>query len=218
MPRRRLRRSFKRRFSRASRSGKSGLARMVDSRARRQLRLSQIRGVEHKLFDFTMSTNVTAAGLAAYFPAMAAGTDVNNRIGRQITIESIQFRYDTAMNAAATSEGIRIMLIYTINPQAFATFVVGDYLAGTPSVNSPLNISAHQGELIVMYDKLHRFSITGEQRQFGNFFKKLNHKVRWYGPNATDFKMGQFLILAISDNTPNPPGLELYGRVRFRDD
>lgn len=110
------------------------------------------------------------------------------------------------------------MLVYVLNPQAFATWVGTDYWAGTPSVSTPTNVSAHIGQIVVLYDKIHRFSITGEQRQFGKFFRKFNHKMRFSGVNATDYQLGQFALLFISDDNVNQPGINLYARVRFRDE
>ncbi len=118
-------------------------------RRRRRRRGRRARSVMHKRHDFDTSFTVTQGSLT--MTSIGQGTAASQRIGIKARLQRLELRMSFDLNAANSSEFIRIILIHVKQPNE-AQLALGDVLADDSVANAPLSpyllISRHRYRVI----------------------------------------------------------------------
>lgn len=160
------------------------------------------------------------------------GTDAVNRIGRKISMKSIQLRIlftlQTSSGGTAltgvTAGYIRLMVIYDAQANG-GTVQYGDIFQGTPAQGNvtPLNLNNRE-RFKVIWDKDKQIDPDGPNNQMFKLYKKCMLPVTFNAGNAgtaADIQTGALWLLAMTSVQGTSAGVisgEFYSRVRFTDD
>jgi len=107
---------------------------------------------ELKYKDDTLTTNVPTTGTINLISGVAAGTDVQQRVGRKMTMKSILLRYfinPVSTATAPSGDVVRVMLVYDTQTNG-ALPLVADILQNV-TVQSPMNLN-NRDRFKVLYD------------------------------------------------------------------
>lgn len=182
---------------------------------------------EVKFIDNTVFTPPPANANSTIIPinALGQGQDFNQRIGRKITMKSIQIRYQ--MNQILAPAGIqlstRVLIVYDRQPTG-ALPAVQDILTTQLTCNGYVNLNNRQRFWILM-DKIHCMDTAGPKSIMEKRFIRLGRK----GVDATynsvlgtiaDISSGALYVI-VQNGTPvlgNDMGLLMSTRVKYTDD
>ena len=181
------------------------------------------------------SLAVTSTG--AFFPLnfLATGADINNRVGRKITLKSVQVRLRfTPSGNPAINDVARVMVIYDRQSNQ-GTPVVSDVLqtidsAGlTSSTVFDFKSISNEERFLILQDKTFTFpqlAATMAANAYSDFtqdtsittYNKLNHLCS-YGQGSNYPDTGTLWLFLIGSNAPatSPTVAQWTSRVRFTD-
>lgn len=174
-------------------------------------------------------TAITTAGAVTLLNGVTQGADINNRIGRKITMKSILFRgfILPSTTSAPNGDTVRFLLVYDTQPNSPAAIALVTDILNSANYYAPLNLS-NRDRFRVLCDKYVHMAATtytagalsaGDPVQKSvKFFKKLNHTVTFSSTtNAIgNIATGGLYMLWISQ-----AGFclhDCYSRVRFTDE
>nr|DAD57258.1 MAG TPA: capsid protein [Circoviridae sp.] len=190
--------------------------------ARRALDLAmtikKIVNVEKKVWPDTPYAGAVITTTANFFNPckIAEGLTFNGRSGRSIKAISFQIRGLAYFNVAATRSVLRVVC-FIDNAYDGATPVITDLYLGTPVVNALRAIDPNdKSRYRVLMDKRLWLNAT-EPVQLFEFYKKMQHTIKYDGSAATDYAHGTLWMMAISDEATNGPALQLETALRFVD-
>ena len=163
--------------------------------------------------------NVTDAGNIRIIGAIAVGDESNNRNGIQVTMRSMQLRYQLTIG---NNDGVTriVVLIDRQSNGVLPTFaeVFEVATSGISTVNSVYEID-HIKRFKIIYDRRHVFTGVRVPIQVGAVRRRLTHKIRYDGAGTTiaDVVSGAVILLMISTTTggANSPNVEMFGRFKF---
>lgn len=171
---------------------------------------------EDKRHDVASSINPTTSGQIQPLLRIAQGSGSLQRIGNSILLKDIFVRYDTLINTSALNSVVRIILICDkqndgATPTMSQIFQTGLY-------DSPMNID-NSKRFVVLYDRTHSLSSTGNQRVNNKVFKTLNFHTKYDGPTdaITDMRDNQLYFIAVSSEASDFPTVNFYSRVKYYD-
>lgn len=205
--------------------------------ARRGYRLNN---VEKKVFDTQMYADVSSAGAFYALCLPVPGAAMNQRIGRKLTIKSVQFKGIVQLELAATPTGavtaesnhLRMILLYDKQPNG-ALPALTDVLTGGQTVNDLFNID-NRDRFSILKDKVWSFDPMIYDSANGGYawnrtcayikmYKKLNLETIFNAGTAgtsADVNSGNLIVLWLC-NTPNgiDKNVDIYvnSRVRYLD-
>ena len=175
---------------------------------------------ELKYNDVTQSNQlITNTGIVAVLNAIATGTDVNGRVGRQITIKSILVNFNIYNNDGANSsvpDGVygRISLVYDSQPNGGGAAAM-NAIWNSADPNAPVNLN-NRDRFKILWTRRYQISayflngsaqITGgaPQNKYFSIFKKCNLPVVYGGAGGTaaDIQTGTLLLTITADSTNN---------------
>lgn len=168
------------------------------------------------------------------------GTSSTTRIGKQITMKSLLFRFFIRAQHQATTPGIqfnnacRLIIVYDLQPNGVApsaSDLLENTLAGLGIV-SPLQRS-YSSRWKVLYDKMYMIqspfvtasgaALTTFAQIYDQVYLKMNHTAE-YDPTSNtgtfaDLKTGALWLVALSDNNTlaQQPLLTYWTRLRYTD-
>jgi len=193
--------------------------------------------VEKKAFDTQMYGDVSTAG--AIFPLCVPvpGAGLNQRIGRRITIRSVQMKGIVQMELASTPSGsvtaeanhLRMILLYDKQPNA-ALPVLADVLTGGQTVNDLFNLN-NRDRFQILKDKVWSFDpmvYDGTNHAYSwsrtatylKFYRKLNLETTFNAGTAgtsADVTSGNLIVVWLC-NTPagTDKNVDIYVNARVR--
>lgn len=205
--------------------------------ARRGYRLNPI---EKKVVDTQMYGDVSTTG--AFFPLCVPvpGAGMNQRIGRKLTIKSVQMKGIVQLELAATPTGavtaeanhLRMILLYDKQPNG-ALPALADVLTGGQTVNDLFNIDNRDRFTILkdkvwsfdpmIYDSTNNAYAWNRTCAYCKLYKKLNLETVFNAGTAgtsADINSGNLVVLWLA-NTPAgvDKNVDIYvnARVRYLD-
>lgn len=205
------------------------------TRGFRSYRYGRGGGAELKFID-TTGQNIAMNNAGSVIPLnlLATGTDINGRVGRQITMKKLYFSYSVfnpIANNSAAPNGVfyKISLIYDCQNNSVNTVVPYNTIFSINHPMSPLNLSnrdrfrvlkEYRGQL-----SPYTISATGQlatgdpDMSFRNSYLKINLQSIFSGTGATlgDISTGSVLLCFVTDETPDRAILDYYCRIRFID-
>jgi len=163
---------------------------------------------------------------------LAQGTDSTTRIGRKISMKSIQGHYvftsqlqaSGLLPAGVLGGWVRLLIVYDMQTNG-ATPTVADILQNATSnaLTSPLNLNNRE-RFKVLVNKYRCIDPSNSQSAMIRFYKRLNHDVIFNAGNAgtvADIQTGGiFFVLATTLTATAAPLTDgnAYVRIRFLDD
>lgn len=162
---------------------------------------------------------ITAAGSVSCLNQINAGTGVNQRIGTQVTIRNVSYRFEvdlptTVANQVPTSGRVILLWDKQSNgalPIYLNIFNVANYL-------SFMNPSAAQ-RFTILRNQQFSLSPNGDQTLFFEGFCRINMKCTYNSSGGSIPNSGALLLVFIADQTAaiNQPTLSGCWRVRYLD-
>lgn len=182
---------------------------------------------ELKYVDVTQQNTFIETGTGILINGLAPGTGASQRIGKKVSMKSIQLRAAIGQGAtggAAPFAGfVRTFIVY--DKQANAAVPTVASILEAVSGSSPMNMDNRE-RFLVLYDR--QIAID----QFGGnasaqikMFKKIALPTVFNAGTAgtvADITSGSLYIVFISENSfaaaaTNPPVIQWYSRVRYED-
>lgn len=183
---------------------------------------NRLKGPEWKTIDKVTSIDLSTTGEVKFVSATTMGPDFNQRLGRQITLKSIQINGTVAVvPATGTDQVVRVLYVYDKNPNAIALSVLD--VLDLVTVSSMRNLN-NRDRFHILYDMKFCLNSSGEpgsQAQFTHY-RKLNKPVVFNASNAgtiADVNTGSVYAIGIGSNVlgvTSGTG-SLTSRIRFTD-
>jgi len=187
--------------------------------AQRGLVLSQ---GEFKAVDVLTNIAVNIASSVTLLNGMTSGSGINQHVGREVTLRSIQFNYTTMVNAATGVDQLhRILLVYDRQTNASALTAAQVLAAVDP--HSPRNLE-NRKRFKILYDRTHALNASGEPGSFATrrFYRRLRHPVTFNAGVAgtvADIVTGSLYLVAIGSEAAGAPAgfVTFSSRIRYTD-
>lgn len=191
--------------------------------ARSRARVPGIMNMEFKSIDILNSLAAAdTTGTIGLLNGVTLGSDINNRIGRQVELRSIQLR---VQSFSTFNTGIdqwnRALIVYDRQSNGASPAITDVLTAAT--INAVRNLNNRKRFKILM-DKTVYLNAAGETDSgtFYDFYRKLRHPVEFNAGNAgivSDIQSGAIYLIAIGSATAgNTAGNILFSsRIRFTD-
>lgn len=170
---------------------------------------------EKKWFDVNgISTAVTNTGNLAQLNGIPPGTTSSNRVGNEVSNQSLFMRIDIARGAVDSL--LRFVILWWYDGNAAAVPTITDILQ-TASYNSPLN-KVNGMSFKVKYDCTYTLAAGQTQLQVDEIYRKLKAKSE-YAPTLNTNTANTLYLLTISNQATvaNQPTLTYYSRLNFMD-
>lgn len=174
---------------------------------------------EFNYVDTYSNTTVTTSGITPIcLNAIATGTDVGTRVGREIILKSISGRF--GIQCGDSTNFVRIVIVYDISnngtiPAVSDILETGDY-------RSDINYD-NLSRFKVIYDNFFGLSLAGSGAMVDKFYKRVSNLTTTYN-NTTAYTTtpgdvnvtGSLWLLLISDSSAIPnPGVYYFVRVKY---
>lgn len=177
-----------------------------------------LRGIinsEKKQIDVIVPTNQSTTATVKHLSAVAQGDTINQRNGRSILAKSIELRLRVALNASAASTVLRYVIFQDLNNTGTSPTAAQIGITTVDALRL-LDGVAEKRFKILLDKRLYVGNGTAEQNNY-NFFKKLDHHIRYSGTAATDEGQNTLWSLTVSNESTNVPALAGSTRIRFYD-
>ena len=187
--------------------------------AQRGLQLAQ---GEFKSVDVVNGADLNTTGFVTLLNGMTRGDDISQRIGREVTLRSVQLTYQIgSKNNTGTDQYVRVMLVYDRQANG-STALISDILSGS-NTYAPRNLE-NRHRFSILYDRMIAFNASGEpgSRRVLRFYRRLNHPVTFNGNTGgtiADIQTGALYFVAIGSNpagATDAAGI-MQTRVRYQD-
>jgi len=188
---------------------------------------------EQKYSDTNIQSSVSSSGAVQSIQQIAVGTDNTNRIGRKITVKSVEYDYTFAATQSDLSttasysemmDCVRLSRLWDRQPAGGGTVPsYSDIYAAAPHAQTaPLakrNMD-HIDRVVVSATNVETISYAGPNTSHGHRYVKVDLGSRYDGTNANDISSGQLLLCWIDQNIngANNAQLNVGARVKFTDD
>jgi hypothetical protein len=201
---------------------------------------ARARGTEVKFYDQSNDGYIgkVGSGFGAAIPVivslidgLAVGTDWSARIGRRITIRSLNLRYNIYGAATPPQDtSVRILLIYDKQCNgalpAMTDILVTNASSGFVDTCSQLQMN-NRDRFVIIRDivKTQQYAGPGGLTE-GKIFKKLRTEIQWNNTSGGDaaIQTGNLILVLIPDSNSQAQNAQLkapymnwYSRIRFTD-
>ncbi len=169
---------------------------------------------EHKHDDFSVNTTdlLAISPFTVGMNIIATGTSVHNRIGNDISVSNVKFRYELSLLDASETFSVRVYAIQFMDD------------------NEPLNLP-DIGDLFptlddskqayrILYDRTHQFGLGVNQNLFRTIRisgKKLIRLKYEDGGGTTPLQGNLFLVFATNNILTGKMSVQVNGRTTFTD-
>lgn len=152
---------------------------------------------------------------------MTVGSSIDQRVGREVTLRSIQFQYVVRANTAGVDQQVRVALVYDrqTNGAAPAFNDVFDY----SNVTAARKLE-NRKRFRILYDRTYTLNAIGEPgaQVARRFYRRLRHPVTFNSGSTglvADITTGSFYLLFLSTQAAgtNAALLDYNTRVRYTD-
>lgn len=181
---------------------------------------------ELKYVDVDQQNNFAETGVGILLNGLAPGTGASQRIGKKVTLKSVQLRLSIVAGTAGVAPFagmVRCFLIY--DKQANATTPTVAQILEKVAGSSPMNMD-NRDRFLVIYDR--QFALDqagGNQSSQLKMYKRLNLTTVFNAGTAgtvADITSGSLYIVFIGENgytanPTNPPFATWYSRIRYED-
>lgn len=176
---------------------------------------------EFKCIDNTVSLNMDA-DVAAHIQllnACAPGSAINQRVGRQTTMRSMEVRLQTyATPTTGTDQVHRVIIVY--DKQANATALTAAEVLNAVDINSPRNLN-NRKRFRILLDRLFTINAAGEPGTKRNIiaYQRFYLPVEYNavgGGTIADITTGSLYIIGIGNNAIGATAGTCNGQVRIR--
>jgi hypothetical protein len=206
----------------------TGMAMTARQRRLAEGRIPQIpRGYPHgvmagemKFYDTTVSdTDVDTNATITCLNCMQEGSSVSTRVGRQITMRSVEAQLMVYQNGAATGGVLAIAIVYDRQTNAAAPSWTDIWTADTHS-NMMRNHDNKRRFKVLHRDRIALPSVGADVTNVTiEFYRKLRHPTEYNGTNGgtvADITTGGLFLCYQGSQTPGADDGTLKGRVRVR--
>lgn len=179
--------------------------------------VSSLVNAELKYHDQSMLNTPDDSGTVDFLSGIPEGDDNTQRNGRSIRAKSIYLTGSVAQNASATETIVRI-IVFRDKSGAGTPPIVLDVLSVT-DVTSPLNVDTAGNRFQILSDQRFQFSNSGSKIAWIKRYIPLNFHINYLYTDGTPGSCGTnaIYVIMISNETTNPPGVELNARIQFID-
>lgn len=177
---------------------------------------------EFKSVDTVLSQPIDQTGAVTLVNGIARGDEINERIGRELTMRSIQFNARAYATSGTGSDQVgRVLIVY--DRQTNAAALTGAQVLASFDTNSPRNLENRRRFKIL---KDWRFPINAAGESGSNrvlqFYRRLRHPVTFNSGDAgtvADITSGSIYVLTIGTNVAGATAGNLVGtcRIRYQD-
>lgn len=201
------------------------------------LNQADIRGVEKKNRDALATYSLPITGTFSdpvLISGVAVGTDPLTRVGRKVTMKSINMRYALVCTAIATGAGgpvpnrTRILLVYDKSPNGVLPSSA-DILEPGAGFNAMMDLN-NSDRFVIIADEMSEqtqggaaLALAGAALSSGSVYRKINMESLYGGNSAAigDIRSGAIYIMAASDTvmsaTQATYGVNALTRIRYTD-
>ena len=187
--------------------------------AQRGLQLAQ---GEFKSVDVVNGADVNTTGFVTLLNGMTRGDDISQRIGREVTLRSVQLTYQIgSKNNTGTDQYVRVMLVYDRQANG-STALISDILSGS-NTYAPRNLE-NRHRFKILFGRMISLNASGEagSRRVFKFYRRLNHPVTFNGNTGgtiADIQTGALYFVGIGSAAAGATCARgvLQSRVRYQD-
>lgn len=177
--------------------------------------------VEMKWLDtFSALTAISTTPQIVQVTNTQQGSTAETRVGEQIKLTSLYFKYTLEANANAVNTFTRILIIQDMqtNGAIYTAADVFENSSGNADIVSPLNLK-NKYRYRILYDKIHNFQDTGRKTAQDSFYKSIQMLIRYKSNNGdiTDLSSNSLSIYLVSNQATNTPSINYSMRLRFVD-
>lgn len=145
---------------------------------------------------------------------IAQGLSDNNRIGDQVRVTSINFKW-IAYNINSGCSYIRVIVIRDHQDLIGSMNDILQVTGNLPAFQSHY-VHDKRPQYTVLFDKYFHIDNTLQDSQQQRWYKKLNFKIQYVASSTSVISKNQIKAFAISDVSPQATNLpELYGYMRL---
>ncbi len=184
--------------------------------------LNEIRkliNVETKFLDFNFTSNPTQSGTVDNLSVMVQGTDLSQRLGDSIKLQSIEFNYGVVLGTGDAF--VRVMLVRDMENQG-----------GTPTASEVLQVNAtaktvfsapnyiNRNRFSILYDETTTLTALSDTRCSYKVHLPIEKHVHYRGTTAAAASgaEGQLIWITTTDLNAGQPSIPVYFRLTFTDD
>lgn len=171
---------------------------------------------ERKYFDTFQptATGTAITGTMIQLDGVSSGTSESNRIGDQITVQSLLLRLAVQTGSAGT--GFLRVILFRWKPGSGILPPTASNLLQTVNYLSPINVD--YGEQIkVIMDKTYALATGSSQLQIDKFWRRKRYVVNYNNATPTAPNSNSTYLFFISDISTGSPTYQFYSRLRFTD-
>lgn len=183
-------------------------------------------GPELKNKDFQGSIGVIAGtswSEVDLLNPIATGTTASDRIGRNVQLKSLLFRWNAASGNSTQIQALRILIVYDREPNGAIPLISDIVASSSIGFNTPLNL-ANGNRFVILADELHNpiLSYNGaSSNRVGKIFKKLNLPMKFTGQSSEDITTitqgAIFAMVSIPVVGNGGEGIGYNSRIRYTD-
>nr|WAE42720.1 MAG: capsid protein [Cressdnaviricota sp.] len=177
---------------------------------------------EFKAISRAMSDTVDSTGTIACMNGTTMGSDLSNRVGRQIEMRSIEMKvYMNVISGTGVDQEMRCLLVYDRQTNGVSATITD--ILDTNNCQSLRNLDNRKRFKILM-DKRFTFEASGQNPSHcvWDYYRKLRHPVQYNSGNAgtvADIASGALYIIFFGDKVAGVTSghEETKLRIRFTD-
>lgn len=202
---------------------------MARGRAARAAQVAAMRGREYsqiyvnkgefKAVDASSNAAADTTGTLVLLNGMARGDDINTRVGREVTMKSIELHWRAYVTAGTGTDQVhRLLIVY--DRQANAAALTGAQVLTTFDTISLKNLE-NRKRFKIMYDQTIYLNATGEPGagNVGKWYRRLRHPVTFNSGNAgtvADITTGSLYALVVGSEAAGATAGNILLKTRIR--
>lgn len=179
---------------------------------------------EFKVVDAYSTITADTSTSVALLNGIAPGTGLDQRVGRQVTMRSVQLKYavnpTTSTNIA--DQIVRVVLVHDKQPNGTACAATDVLQYAT--VFAPRNVD-NRRRFTILYDRTHyinSYGETGSGTNIQQYYHRLRHPVIFNSGSAgtvADIVTGSMYLIVLGTYSPgaSASNVSYYSRIRFTD-
>ena len=179
------------------------------------------RAGEFKSVDFGGTLAVNSDVTYAFLNGIPPGTEIDQRVGREVTMRSIQFQYVLRPLAGGVDQTARVLLVY--DRQTNATALTADQVLHAVTTVAPRNLE-NKKRFKILYDCTHVLSppAVANTAVSRRFYRRLSHPVTFNSlgmGTIGDIITGSLYAIFIGTEDPGVTAatVTFSSRVRYTD-
>uniref|UniRef100_UPI004049BFEF hypothetical protein n=1 Tax=Flavobacterium sp. TaxID=239 RepID=UPI004049BFEF len=155
------------------------------------------------------SANITSLAF------IAQGDTDEGRTGNSILARSINAKISLIMDASATYDFVRVMVLFDLQQISDTPPTAANILEVSTNYQSPLN-KATAGRFKVLYNNIYTLNTNYPTRTI-EIYKKIYHHVKYNGSANTDIQRGGIYIMLLGSDNSNKTTCNYYYRLGYHD-